>query len=146
MQVNNLPISTNNRFALDDFIQRHNPLADIIRNANTKPSSLPPRSISSHSHLSLISLDKELFSPFADFMPPLSFSPLEYIFSSINYAKLTQAEKLYEQWKQQSKSLSSIHHLPGRTEAVLEDFFSMIKHLHAIFRIIQSQRLGIQQG
>lgn len=152
MQIHNLPPETNNRYALDDYIKKHNPLVDILRQATKRPSTLPPTSINSHSHLCAIALDKGLFSPCADFSPPPNnSSSAEYIFSFVYYSILEKAHTKYEQWKKTQGSIpKTIDHtlqtMPGRVDFILNEFFTTIKYLHAIFRLIESHRVGIQQG
>jgi hypothetical protein len=143
LKIDNLPIEVYNRYAADDYIRRHNPLVEFLRQANNRPSTLPTNSITSHSHLCSISLDKGLFCPSADFSPPGNASAPDYIFSSLYYTVLENAQKRYEEWKGSPNTSLA---LSGRTEIVLQDFFSTINYLHAIFRLIQSQRSGIRQG
>ena len=153
MQIHNLPPETSNRYAIDDYIKKHNhQVVDILKQATKRPSTLPPASINSYSHLSAISLDKGLFSPCADFSPPPNnCSSAEYIFSFLYYSILEKGHSRYEEWKKTNRSSpktidQTLQTLPGRVDSILHELFTTVKYLHAIFRLIESQRSGIQQG
>ncbi len=139
VEQHSLPIEAYQRYALDQRIHDNNPLASLIAQAKTRPPAVVKGSTLSVSNLSALSLTKELGSPWSCF-PKLEDIDFEGLYSSEIFIKLQKKQERF------SSFLSSNPQVQYKGAVPLKELFSFLKDLQDMVLLIQSRRLGLQQG
>lgn len=136
----NLPLQAHQRYAVDQEIRKNNPITDLLQQVNTRPSTRSSSTLST-SHLSSLSLSKDNPLSWTIFCPPKDeLGNFEYLFSPNHFSVLQRVVKRFFSFVAEEKSLKK------NEEIALKELFTLIKNLQDMFFLIQSQRLGIQQG
>lgn len=136
----NLPLEAHQRYAIDQETLKKNPITALLQQVKTP---LPTRSSStlSTSYLSSLSLSKTSPLSWTIFCPPSEdWANFDYLFSANHFSVLQRVVKKFFSFIAQEKSLKK------NEEVALKELFNLIKDLQDMFLLIQSQRLGIQQG
>ena len=139
IEQSQIPLAEHRRYAIDQEIKKDNPLAALLAQGKPKPPGLQQASSLSVSHLSIISLSKDSTYSWTSFAPPIDLS-LEHLFSFEVFSKIHHAADKFFSFLEQKKDV------PYKGEHALLALFTETKELRDMFALIQSQRIGLQQG
>lgn len=139
IEQSKIPLEDHNRYAIDQAIKKDNPLTPLLAHGKSRPPSLQQSSSISVSHLSLLLLTKDPTCSWTSFFPPFDLS-VEHLFSFEIFSKLQQAGEKFFSFIETEKNVKY------KGEHALIALFSQTKELRDMFFLIQSQRIGIQQG
>lgn len=139
VEQGNLPIEAHRRYAIDQQIKKDNPLVDLLAQVKARPSNTQQSSTISSSHLSALNLSKESTYSWTSFSPPLNLN-LDRLFSFEFFSTLKEAADIFSSFSSQTKGIKH------KGEYALKELFALTNQLQDMFLLIQSKRIGLQQG
>jgi hypothetical protein len=139
VEQGNLPIEAHRRYAIDQQIKNDNPLIDLLAQAKARPSNTQQSSTISSSHLAALNLNKESTYSWTSFSPPPNLN-LDPLFSFEFFSALKQAADIFSSFTSQAKGMKY------KGDYALKELFSLTNQLQDMFLLIQSKRIGLQQG